>query len=342
MGGTRMLRGPGWRLGTSFGPARSIATKQLRPVASVACWTCSAMLLLPPDRRANSSIPCEDAPRSTNSRTNAGSVAAEGITVDMMRVTRSTGSGPSQPVLGAAAVRSRVDAHAGSKWAVAATVAEHGRDCRPHREQRGLDMWLAATQRRKPVGRSSACRSRRSYCSNCPGVQHVSAHSIDARLPRRRATGTRWGLGAAPGVRSCPPRRAVGSTAGSNVDSAYSAQGAPMFSMAPTSPTSRKRASSLSVAAIGAVVADVLRGRCARRGSGRTPSSATHRSRRSSRSSSSTSSADASATTAPIAPPATDSDDALLRDVRGCRRHRKYRSPLCRVRRSTLIPRAGS
>ena len=31
-----------------------------------------------------------------------------------------------------------------------------------------------------------------------------------------------------------------------------------------------------------------------------------------------------------------------LRDVRGCRRHRKHRSPLCRVRRSTLIPRAGS
>ena len=78
----------------SFGPARSIATKQVRPVASAACLTCCAM-----ERHASASS-CAQlmramfTPRSTNSRTKSGSVAVEEGSVTMMRVTRSTGSGP--------------------------------------------------------------------------------------------------------------------------------------------------------------------------------------------------------------------------------------------------------
>ena len=91
------LRGPGSSGPVrSFGPARSITIKQSWPVASAACRTWPAM-----ERHASASS-CAQLmramfiPRSTNSRTNAGLVAAEEGNVTMMRVTRSAGSGPSR------------------------------------------------------------------------------------------------------------------------------------------------------------------------------------------------------------------------------------------------------
>ncbi len=52
-------------------------------------------------------------------------------------------------------------------------VTEHGTDRRPHQEQGGLDMGLAAAQRGQPVGGEPGLHVTQITLPNCPIVHHV-------------------------------------------------------------------------------------------------------------------------------------------------------------------------
>jgi len=69
-------------------------------------------------------------------------------------------------------VRALVDARIGCAERMK-TFAEHGVDGRPHGEQRGLDVRLAATQRRESIRGEAGLQIAQIMLSNCPVMQHV-------------------------------------------------------------------------------------------------------------------------------------------------------------------------